>query len=788
MFKNYFKTAWRNLFHNKTFSLINISGLSLGITCSLMIMLWVWDEYSVDAYHKNSEQLYYIYERSFDGAKVDARYFTQGLLAKELKAQVPQVKYASGLESPTTIVFEAGNKLLKKDGVFAGEDFFKMFSYPLVQGTQSQLLNNISGIAISQKMAEDFFGEADNVVGRTIRYSNSEDLIITGVFENLPANSSIQFDFVRPWEAFLSENSWANNWDSNDPFTVVQLQPGVSQVKAEEAIRNFLDKYLIATKDSRTELALQPYHKRYLHERFVNGIPVGGRIEYVRLFSIVSIIILFIACINFVNLSTARSVRRAKEIGVRKVLGAVRSRLIVQFQAEGLLLTLFAMLVAILLTVLLLPAFNWLCGKQLIFPANHPAFWFYLSCLLIITSLVAGFYPALFMSSLLPVHVLKSRIKFGWKSVYFRKALVVFQFAISIIFIVGMIVIYRQVSYVETKNVGFDRNNLIYIPIEGDISEKYNLFKDNTRSIPGIIAVSRMMQTPTGYHHYTGGISWPGKASDNKDPIADAIVGYDFVKTLQLELKEGRDFSRAYGIDSTNFLINESMAKMMNFQDPVGKKLSWGSDEGVIIGVLKDFHFYSMHRAIDPMVIRLDEKRKYGTILVRVDAAKTKSALSALEKLYKDINPKTPFTYQFADEEYAKLYNNEQLVSRLADCFAVIAIIISCLGLLGLITFTAEQKTKEIGIRKVLGASVPNIIQMLSKDFLNLVLIAAIIAFPVAMWTMDKWLQSFVYRVTISWWIFGLAGFIAILIVLFTISFQAVKAAIANPVKSLRSE
>ncbi len=788
MYKNYFRTAWRNLFQNKTFSLINISGLALGITCSLMIMLWVQDEYNVDAFHKNKGQLYYIYERSFSGGKTESNYFTQGLLANELKAQIPQIKHASALEAPITVVFEAGDKLLKKNGVFAGIDFFVMFSYPLLQGTPRQSLDNKSGIVISRKMAEDFFGNTNNAVGKTIRYADSEDLIVTGVFENLPTNSSIRFDFVRPWEAFLSQNAWANSWDSNDPFTVVQLQPDVSPVKTEAAIRNFLNRYLPVTKDSRTELALQPYHEKYLHQTFDNGMPSGGRIEYVRLFSIVAIIILFIACINFMNLSTARSVRRAKEVGVRKVLGAARSRLIIQFLAEGLLLTFFAMLVAVLLTLLLLPAFNWLCGKHLVFPANQAAFWGYLVGLLLITSLIAGSYPALYMSSLLPVQVLKSQIKFGWRSIFFRKGLVVFQFALSIIFIVGMIVIYRQVGYVQTKSLGFNRNNLIYIPLEGDLTEKYNLFKEKAISLPGIVAVSRMMQTPTGYHHYTGNVNWSGKDSEDKAPIADVSVGYDFVNTLQLKLKEGRDFSKGYGMDSANFLINESMAAKLNFQNPVGKKLSWGSDEGIIVGVLKDFHFYSMHRAIDPMVIRLDEKRKYGSVLVRAEASMTKNVLAALEKLNKEINPKTPFTYQFADEEYAVLYNNDQLLSKLADCFAVIAIFISCLGLLGLITYTAEQKIKEIGIRKVLGASVPDIIQMLSKDFINLVLIAAIIAFPVAWWAMNNWLESFVYRTTISWWIFALAGCIAVLIVVITISFQAIKAAIANPVKSLRTE
>ncbi|HEY6977027.1 MAG TPA: ABC transporter permease [Chitinophagaceae bacterium] len=788
MFKNYFKTAWRNLFHNKTFSVINISGLALGMTCSLLIVLWVMDEYNVDAFHKNNSQLYYVYDRNFSGEKADGSYNTQGLLANELKRHIAQIKYASAIETAGDVVCEAGNKLLKRNGVYAGSDFFLMFTYPLIEGTPNQSLNNISGIVISQKMANDFFGGAHNAIGKTMRYANNEDLVVTGVFKDLPNASSIQFDFVRPWEAFINQNAWAKSWGNNDPFTVVQLQPHISSTNAEARIKNFLNQYLSFTQNSRTELGLQPYSEKYLHENFVNGIPTGGRIEYVKLFSIVAIIILLIACINFMNLSTARSIRRSKEVGVRKVLGAARSLLIIQFLSEALLLTFIATLIALLLTVLLLPAFNLLCGKQIIFPASQPVFWLCLLCLVLITSFVAGCYPALFMSSLRPVQVLKSKVKFGWMSIFFRKGLVVFQFTLSIIFIVGMIVIYQQMNYVQTKNLGFNRSNLIYVPIEGNLVEKYNLFKEKALSLPGITDVSRMLQTPTGYHHYTGDISWQGKAADNKEQIADATVGYDFAKTLQLQLKEGRDFSTNYGTDSTNFLINESMAAKLNYQNPVGKQLSWGKDKGIIIGVLKDFHFYSMHTAIDPMVIRLDEKRKYGTVLIRVEAAKTKDALAALEKLNKDINPKTPFSYQFADEAYSTLYKNEQLVSKLSDCFAIIAIFICCLGLLGLITFTAEQKTKEIGIRKVLGASVASIIQMLSKDFLKLVLLAAIIAFPIAWWAMEKWLQSFAYRITIGWWMFVSAGMLTILIALITISFQSIKAAIANPVKSLRTE
>ncbi|HLG38329.1 MAG TPA: ABC transporter permease [Chitinophagaceae bacterium] len=790
MIKNYFKAAWRNLTHNKVFAAINITGLALGLTCSLLIMLWIQDEYSIDAFHKNKHQLYYVYERSFADGKVQAGYNTQGLLAEELKANISQIEHASAVEVAGGVVFEGNDKILKRNGLFAGSDFFTIFSYPLLQGTPQALLNGTVSIAISRRMAEEFFGSISHVIGKTIRFADKEDLTITGVFENVPDNSSFQFDFVRSWEAFISQNAWAKSWGNSDPFTIVQLRTDANRTKVEANIRDFVHRYLPNTNGPRIELGIQPYHEKYLHETFVNGLPDGGRIEYVRLFSIVAIIILLIACINFMNLSTARSIRRSKEIGVRKVLGAARSRLIAQFSGEALLLTFFAIVIAVLLTALLLPAFNWLSGKQLIFPLGRPIFWFYLLCLLIVTSLIAGSYPALFLSSLKPVQVLKSKLKFGRASIFFRKGLVVFQFTLSIILIIGMIVIYRQVNYVQTKNLGFDRDNLIYIPIEGELTEKYNLFKEKAISLPGILAVSRMRQTPTGYDHHKGGISWLGKNPDDKDPIADVIVGYDFVKTLHLKLKEGRDFSTDYRTDSMNFLVNESMVAKMGYQDPdpIGKKLIWENEEGTIVGVLNDFHFYSMHKAIDPMVIRLNEKQKYGTVLLRVEAGKTKDALAALQKLSKVINPKIPFNYQFADEQYAKLYSNEQLVSKLANCFAAIAIFISCLGLFALATFTAEQRLKEIGVRKVLGASVLNILAMLTGNFLKPVAIAILIAVPVSQYIMQRWLQDFAYKIDIEWWMFAQAGILAIFIAIITVSFQGIKAAIANPVKSLRTE
>ena len=711
MFKNYFKTAWRNLLRNKAFSVINISGLALGLTCSLLIILWIQDEQRVDGFHKNGKLLYQVYERNYYDGKVDASYPTQGLLAEELKKVIPELEYASGFEyaapSGTLSTFEANNKVNKMGGLYAGTDFFSMFSYPLLQGTPQTALSSPGGIAISKKMAENFFGSAEKAIGQLIRFENKDELKITAVFENIPANSSQQFDFLRTWYDFVKENDWVHNWGNTDPSTFVQLRKDADPLKVESKIKDFIYKYRQKDNSFRTELALQPYPEKYLHSSFKNGYVDGGRIEYVNLFMVVAVFILLIACINFMNLATAQSAKRAKEVGLRKVVGAARSSLVKQFIGEALLLTLFAIIIAIVLSATLLPAFNGLTGKQLSIPFTRPLFWLSLAALMMITGFVAGSYPALFLSSLKPVSVLKTGLKFGAGNIFLRKGLVVFQFTLSIILIVGMIVTYRQMNYIQSKNLGYDRDNLLYVPIEGELANKYVLFKQQAAEIPGVLNISKMRNSPTVIEHHTGSISWPGKDPNLTVSFADGVIGYDFVKTMKLQLKEGRDFSKEFGTDSVGFLLNETAVNKIGLNDPIGKTVTWGNHPGKVIGVLKDFHFSSMHQSIEPLILRLDENWSWGTILVRMKAGNTKEVLSGLEKLCAAMNPKFPFTYQFSDSEFSKLYKSEAIVSRLSNYFAFLAIFISCLGLFGLATFTAVQRTKEIGVRKVLGASVP---------------------------------------------------------------------------------
>lgn len=488
------------------------------------------------------------------------------------------------------------------------------------------------------------------------------------------------------------------------------------------------------------------------------------------------------------NLATAQSAKRAREVGLRKVIGAARSSLILQFIGEALLLTSLSVLVALVLTYAFLPAFNELTGKQLSLPFSDPTFGGTILVIGVATALVAGSYPALFLSSLHPVKVLKGTLKFSWKATMLQKGLVVFQFTLSTILIIGTMVIQRQVNYIQTKNLGYDREGLVYIPIEGNLTKEYTLFKEQAGKLPGITDISKMRNSPTVSEHHTGDIGWPGKDPNLHLSFADGVVGYDFVKTMRLQLKEGRDFSPAFSSDSVGFLLNESAVNNIGLQHPVGATLFWGNRRGTVIGVLKDFHFNSLHQTIDPLVIRLDENWSWGTILVRIRAGHIREALTSLEKLCKEVNPKFSFTYQFSDLEFARQYKSEMVVGRLANGFAFLAVLISCLGLFGLATFTAGQRTKEIGVRKVLGATVPAIAFLLTGDFLKIIVIAIMVASPIAWLIMHQWLQQFAYKIGIEWWMFAVASLVTLFIALLTVSYQSIQAAMANPIKSLKSE
>jgi putative ABC transport system permease protein len=790
MIKNYFKTAWRNLSRNRAHSVINISGLAIGISCSLLILLWVQNELSMDAWHKNGPQIYAIYERSHADHKDQAGYGTPAHLADEMKKVIPDVQYATQLDWGDQNTFQVGEKIAKLAGFFAGADYFKMFDSPLLQGSAQSALNTPASIAISHKMADQFYGSSQAAIGKSIRFENKKSFTVSAVFEDLPKTASQKFDYLVNWQEFLDENGWAQDWGNSGPRTFIMLRADANPALVEKKITHFLDNYdKSQKKDVRTiDLGLQPYNETYLHGNFTGDKIDGGRIEYVNIFSVVAIFILLIACINFMNLSTARSVKRAREIGVRKVIGAVRSVLIKQFIGESMLVTVIAVAFSLVLMVLLLPVFNQVTQKQIDLPFAEPAFWARLLVITLITGMVSGSYPALFLSSFNAVKVLKGTLKLGSGVTLFRKGLVVFQFVLSIILIISTIIISKQVNFIQSKNLGFDRENLIYLPLDGDLATKYDVLKNEALKQAGIQSITKISDKPTNIENGTGGVDWIGKNPNDNIQFTQASVGYDFVKTMKLKVLAGRDYSKDFKTDSAGYLINEAALSRIGYKNPVGMPLTFWGKKGTIIGLLKDFHFNSLHEQIKPLVIRFGEKNQYGSILIRTLPGQTKQALASLQGICKQLNPAFPFNYTFSDEEYQNLYQNEQVIGKLSNAFALLAIFISCLGLLGLAMFTVEQRFKEIGIRKVLGASVGALFATLSGEFISLVIIALLIASPLAYYGMNKWLMDYQYKTELSWWVFALSALIALLVTLATISFQTIKASIINPIKSLRSE
>ncbi|HEX5026379.1 MAG TPA: ABC transporter permease [Agriterribacter sp.] len=793
MWKNYIVVTLRNLKKNKTFSFINILGLALGMACSLLILLWVQDEKSVDNFHKNGKQLYILYERQYIDNTINAGFYTPGVLANEMKRTIPEILCASNVswlkDNADRLTFQHGNKILKFDGCYADSDYFKMVSYPLLKGEAVSSLNTPVSICLSEKMAKAFFGSAEAAMGKILRYENRKDLTVTGVFEDLPGNVSAKFDFMMNWSCFLNDNNWAREWGNNGPNTLIMLRPDANPEMVRKRIKKFLDNYNKEQSASfRIELDMQRFGDSYLHSNFNNGEIVGGRIEYVRLFSIVAVFILLIACINFMNLTTARSAKRAKEIGVRKVAGAIRPVLMRQFLGEALIITSISALLSLAIVAVLLPFFNQLTQKNIILPYSSVYSWISILALTCITGLASGSYPAVFLSSFKPITVLKGTLKFSGASVVMRKGLVVFQFVLSIVLITGTIIVSRQVNYIQETNLGYDRGNLVYIPLEGSLREKFEIFKQQVLHIRGIEAVTKIGEVPTNIGSSTGGVQWEGKDPNSSPQFTNTAIGFDFIKTLNLKLVAGRDLSKDFASDSAGYIINESALKVIGYKDPVGKPLTFWGQKGTIVGVLKDFHFASLHDPIKPLILRNGENSGWGNILVRIEAGKTKEAMASLGNICQSLNPKFPFTYSFADEEYQKLYQSEQVIGKLSDYFAFLGIFISCLGLLGLAMFTAEQRTKEIGIRKVLGASITSLFTMLLGEFVVLVIIALLIASPLAWWFMNEWLQGFAYRTPIGVWVFFVSGILALLIALLSVSFQAIRAAVANPVSALRTE
>lgn len=808
LYKHYMLVALRNVLRHQIFSGINVLGLALGMTCCLFIFLWVQDERRVDNFHANGDELYTVYyTQTAQGESTGGYaipYFsltsdTSGrqapTLAERLKDELPEVQYATAYATSYELpwghpmTFQVGEAIHKLSGANAEEDFFRMFDFPIIAGDRQAPLRDITAVAVSRKMARMFFDSPEAALGKSIRYEDASDFVITAVFEDVPAASSLQFDYILNWEATrrgsieFSDNKWP---------TYLQLAKGTDATAVNAKLRDFLEKQKPPGAEYTLALGLQPFRDQYLVSNFINGVPLGGRIEYVRIFTGVAIFILLIACINFMNLATARSLKRAKEVGVRKVVGSTRTHLIAQFFGESILLSFLALACSLLIVHVLLPGFNTYTGKHIESPFRSPASWAFLVALMMVTGVAAGSYPALFLSSLKPARILKGILRFSPGATRFRKGLTVFQFALSIMLVIATLVVSRQTRYVQTQNLGYNKENLLYMRIEGEMGkfEKYAAFKAQATSMPGVAMVDRSSEAPHAMGFVIAEpIHWEGQQEGEQVGFKPTSVGFDFVRLMDLKLTDGRDFSRSNATDSADaFLVNEAAVRQMNMQDPLGKWVSAWQKKGRIVGILKDYHTHSLHEPIKPVIMDVKEYEYFGVIIVRTEPGKTREAIASLEKVYHDVNPHYPFAYQFLDQEYAKLYQSEEIITRLSNTFAILAIVISCLGLLGLVMYSAEQRTKEIGIRKVLGAQVGHIVGLLSTDFLVLVLIAFALAAPVAGYFMWQWLQQFAFRIALSWWIFALAGGLALMVACLTISVQALRSAMANPVKSLRSE
>ncbi len=788
MFKNYLKIAWRNILNNKVFSILNIVGLAIGLLCSLLIYLWISDELAVDNYHENIDRLYSVYQRQIFEGRVDAGYYTPAVLYRELKNKIPEIEKAAP-RSFTTKTFAHQDKIFKKEGSFVGTDYFDMFSVDFLEGTVDSAIDSPNDIAISETMAKTFFGSAKNAIGKSLFYENKNQLKVSAVFkDNGPADSR-KNDYFLHWDIFLEENSWAPNILNSSPPTFIMLTENANSEMVSGKIKDFLVPYRAEEDDNFTvELGLQPYGESYLHSNFENGVISGGRIENVRIFGFIAFFVLLIACINFMNLASAGSLKRAKEVGVRKSLGARKGSLISQFLGEALLLSCISTVLSLVLVALVLPLFNELANKDLSFFNLSPLSWLGILGIALLTGFVSGSYPAFVLSSFKAIDIFKKNRNADASSQWVRQGLVVFQFALTIILISGMIITSRQINYIQNENLGFDPHNVFMFVFEGDSTRTFSSLKERALQLPG---VESMTTTTTGPMDFTNGfddVQWAGKSSDDPTIFMSMDVGSDFAETWGTEMLMGTDFSNKSIADNSGYIINETALKIMGFEDPIGKPITMWGNEGSIVGVMKDFPINTVKTAIPPLIIRNGENANRVAVLARISPVNVVETVEALENLYTEMFPEVPFDYVFSDTWYNNMYKSEITFFKLSQYFSFMAIFISCLGLFGLVMFTAQQKVKEIGIRKVLGASVGKITGLLIKDFLKLVIIGILIGCPVAWYFMNKWLTNYEYRTEMPWWAFGAAGSIVIAIALLTVGFKSIRAAMNDPVESLRTE
>ena len=794
MIKNFFKTAFRSLWRSKGFSFINILGLSIGMAAAILILLWIQNQLSTDRFYDKESRIYLMYNRDKNGSgEIFAWPNTPKILATALKKDYPEVKDAVRFNN-VTFLLTANDKHLNVQGAFADSSFLNVFNFPLAEGTAQQALHGSYSIVITKELAKKFFGN-ENAVGKTIRIDSVNNCTVTAVLKDLPANTQFNFEYLLPW-SYMTRLGWDDDsWNNNGIYTYTLLKPNASQASFDKKIKDItIDHTKGTASPSTTEVFTQPLSRAYLYSKSENGKLADGPIATVRLFAIIAGFILLIACINFMNLSTARSEKRAKEVGIRKVMGAHKIKLIAQFLVESIVISSMAFAIALVLAQISLSAFNTLVGKELFINYADPLFWLFSIAFILFSGALAGSYPAFFLSSFQPVTVLKGTFRKANGSVNPRKVLVVLQFTFAIVLIISTIIVQRQIEYALNRDAGYNRNNLVYTFAQGDVSEHYDLIKHDLLNDGAAVSMTRCANPITRRWSDSWGYIWKGSSKeDEKIDFVTLGTDADFTKTTGVKLIAGRDIDvDNFPTDSTAVMLNESAVKMMHVNDPVGMEIKEadGTAKWHVVGVVKDFIMESPYQKdISPMMI-FGPARSFGYVVhIRLNPANTTASnLAKLEKVFKQYNPQYPFEYVFADQSYARKFDDTQRTAKLAALFSGLTIFISCLGLFALAAYMAEQRTKEIGVRKVLGASAANITSLLSKDFLKLVIISFAIASPVAWFAMSKWLKGYSYHIGIEWWVFGAAGFVAVVIALLTVSFQAIKAAIASPVKSLRTE
>ena len=792
MFINYIKIIFRKLNRQKLFSVINIVGLAVGLACTILILLWVQDELSFDKFNKNADRICRVIENQhYSGGTIFPVAVTPGPLAKALTNNYPEIESSARFDF-SNYVLRYRDKIFTESVAFADPEFLKIFTYPLERGNSDELKKNPFSILMTKAGAEKYYGKEDPV-GKTITIADSINLTVAGILKDIPGNSHLKFDYLTTVKVLKNLGRNVEKWYNNSFYTYVLLKKNIDVSRVGEKIKDEIKKN---NKGSETDLALQPLLKIHLYSagKYASDIAGLGNIEYVKIFSLIAFIILFIACINFMNLSTARATKRAKEVGMRKVVGAGRSQIIKQFYLESIFYSIFAFIIAMLISDIMLKTFNNLAGKEISLSSMGFTVIFGLIFLTIFTGIVAGSYPALYLSSFLPAKVLKSDSEISGGAALFRKILVVTQFSLSVILIIGTIVISSQLDYIKNKDLGFNRENVVGFRINKSVLANIEAIKHELKKNSGIISVTAASTNPTYVKNSTSSISWQGKNSQDMILMHYMSCDKDFINTFNMKMAAGRFFSPEYSSDTTSIVINEEAAKITGIDKPVGKYLDVWGNNFKIIGIVKNFNFKPLETKIEPLILLNDKsfissvKNSGSSIYLRLKPGDLQSKISFAKDVYKKLAPSSPFNYHFIDEDFDNLYKSETRMQIIFRYFTIFAIIISCLGLFGLASYIAERRTKEIGIRKVLGANVFNLTYILSLDFTKWVLISNLIAWPIAYYFMNNWLKNYAYRINMPLWAFPLSGLLVLLVAVATVSYQAIKVALINPVKSLKYE